>query len=260
MELPHGLVTGIRERLRPPWRHPVVHVDDDPDGELLPAPDVADPELEALDGGDAEPIGMSDARELFEVLRDLEPAPSSPLGAPYQLGFRRAVELLADVEDPGFVADRRVRRVLELLGDRGSVTVGPEGITVYGLLRRRHTPWHKVKSLTFGNRYELLKAGALERWADDVTGTAGLPIPGLRWLVARLIGGISGWLEQRLFEDDAVGRLREQSGLALTDIDRRGFDIELSGLPLVVSLLGIGLNDAILAEARLRGVAVVTPP
>lgn len=257
--MPHDLVTGVREWLRPPWRHPVVHVDDDPHGELLPMPHITDPELDALDAGDAEPIVMSDPRDLFEILRELEPAPAAPLGAPYQLGFRRAVELLADVEDPGFVADKRVRRVLDVLGDRGSITVGPDGITVYGLLRRRHTPWDKVKSLTFGNRYELLKAGALERWADDVAGAVGLPIPGLRWVVARLIGGIGRWLEQRLLEDDAVERLREQSGLALTDVDRRGFDIELSGLPLVVSLLGIGLNDAILGEARLRGVAVVTP-
>jgi hypothetical protein len=150
--------------------------------------------------------------------------------------------------------------VLGLVGDRISLSVTPDGITVHGLLRRRHTPWGRIRGLAFSNRYDLIKSGAIERWADDIASAGiGVPIPGLRWLVRRLVGGITEWLERRLLEDEAVDRLRDRAGVALTDIDRRGFDIELSGSLLLVSLLGVGVNEAILAEAALRGVAVQLP-
>jgi hypothetical protein len=83
-----------------------------------------------------------------------------------------------------------------------------------------------------------------------------LPIPGLSWILRRVIGGISTWLEQRFFTPDQVEALRSGAGSALLGIQRRGFDIELSGPLMLVSILAPGLSEAIEQEARLRGIPV----
>jgi hypothetical protein len=84
-----------------------------------------------------------------------------------------------------------------------------------------------------------------------------VPIPGLSWLLRRLLGGLAAWLENKIFTPEEIESMRQGAGFCLTHIQRRGFDIELSGPLLLVSLLGPGLSEATEQEARLRGVDVV---
>lgn len=234
---------------------------DDEDDEDLPGLDIdADAvtqELTALDDGDAEPVVIDESRSLFELLREIDPTPALPLTAIHEAGFRSLLRRLGEVGDTGLAEDRRVQRVLDLVGDRLSVAVGPEGITVRGLLRRRHTKWEHIGRLNFGGRYDLARGDGLAKMADDVKSRLlPIPIPGLSWLIRRVVGGVAGWLEQRFFTEEQVDSLKAGAGNALLGIERRGFDIELSGPLLLVSILAPGFSEAVQHEAERRGVKV----
>ena len=216
-------------------------------------------ELAGLDEADAEPFDdVAQTHGLFEVLKRMDPTPELPLARPHQVGFVSLVEALARKGDRNLLEDGRVRRVLELVGrDRLTLAVGPDGITVNGLLRRRHTPWERVERVTFVNRYELWRGGALERLVENVKGKfIRFPVPGLSWLLRRVLGGITGWFEKRMFTPEEIESLRRRGGDALTRVARRGFDIELSGPLLLVSAMAPGFSEAVAQEARPRGVAV----
>ena len=83
-----------------------------------------------------------------------------------------------------------------------------------------------------------------------------VPIPGLRWLVGKVTGAMVEWLEALASRHVDVDGLREDSGLVVTDLEKRGLDIELDGLLGIVSVLAAGTCDAIIGEARLRGIEV----
>lgn len=230
------------------------------DDEELPAVDASDPaheELARLDDEDADPMAVDTDRSLFEVLRHIDPTPPVPLTATHEVGFVSLVRRLGELADTGLLEDGRARKVLELVGDRLSIAVGPDGITVRSLVRRRHASWEHVQRLTFAGRYELLRGDGLARIVDDVKARLiPLPIPGLSWLLRRVIGGLANWLEQRFFTEDQIESLRGGAGNALLVIERRGFDIELSGPLLLVSILAPGFSEAVEAEARRRDVKV----
>lgn len=111
-----------------------------------------------------------------------------------------------------------------------------------------------MKELRFTSRYDLLRGGIVEKMAEDMTI---VPIPGLQWLLRRVLGGVAGFLERWRFSPDEVEEARTALGWVLTDIDRRGFDIELSGPFRALMLLSSGLSAAIQAEAEARGIPVV---
>ena len=233
--------------------------DDEDDDDLDPV-DVSDPadaELSRLDEEDADPIAIDTAgSSLFDLLRKIDPTPPLPLTAAHEAGFVSLLHRLDETAAGGLLADGKVRRILDLVGDRLSVTVGPDGITVRGLLRRRRTAWKHVQKLTFEGRYDLVRGDGLAKITDDIKGKVGLPIPGLGWLIRKVVNGISNWLEERFFTEDQVAGLRQGSGNALLAIQRRGRDIELSGPLLLVSILAPGLSEALEHEARARGIDV----
>ena len=138
-----------------------------------------------------------------------------------------------------------------------SISAGPDGITVRSLVRRRHTPWSKVQRLTLSGRYDLLRGDGLTKLVDDIKSRMiPIPIPGLSWLLRRVVGGIANWLEQKFFTEDQIEALRGGAGNAVLGIQRRGFDIELSGPLLLVSILAPGLSEAVEHEAKARGIAI----
>jgi hypothetical protein len=167
------------------------------------------------------------------------------------------VRRLGQVAGTGLLEDWRARRVLDLVGDRLSVSIGPDGITVRSLVRRRHTPWARVQRLTLAGRYDLLRDDGLARLVDGARPrVTPLPVPGLKWLIRRVVGVIANWLEPRLFNPEQIDALRKEAGRALLGIKRRGRDIELSGGLLLVSILAPGLAEAAEQEARRRGIPV----
>ena len=158
---------------------PAVEVDDDPTAAPLPpivADDAADEALRRLDDEEAPPVEIRNDIQLVELFAAIDPVPTLPLTAPYEIGLGVVVRRLARVSDQDLGSDANVRRVLRLLGDRLSVTVGPDGISVRGLVRTRHTPWGKLQRLTFTSRYDQVKGQLVAQVADDVAGRL-LPVP-----------------------------------------------------------------------------------
>jgi hypothetical protein len=214
-------------------------------------------DLARLDDEDAAPIAFDADRSLFELLRQIDPTPPVPLNAVHEVGFVSLLRRLGEVGDTGLLEDSRARRILDLVGDRLSISAGPDGITTRSLVRRRHTPWSKVQRLTFGGRYDLLRGDGLTKLVDDIKSRMiPIPIPGLSWLLRRVVGGLASWLEQKFFTEDQIEALRSGAGNALLGVGRRGFDIELSGPLLLVSILAPGLSEAVEQEARARGIGI----
>jgi hypothetical protein len=68
---------------------------------------------------------------------------------------------------------------------------------------------------------------------------------------------VARFFERRRFSPEELEELRSTLGWVLTDIDRRGLDIELSGPFRGLNFLSMGLSATIEAEAGARGVKVV---
>ncbi len=98
---------------------------------LLPGEktDVDDP---SDDEEDAEPVRIDPDRSLFDDLREIDPTPPLPLVDVHEAGFASLIRRLDKVEGTGFTDHGAVRRILDLVGDRLSLSVGPDGITVRG--------------------------------------------------------------------------------------------------------------------------------
>ena len=238
---------GVGQRLRP------AAVDDpDDDAELLPPlPEGHDAELEALDQADDDDVELG-LGHFTELLRRLDPPPPLPLTEPFSSGLVPLLIRWGDAEGSAcFLSDRRVRRVLGVISDRFTVTVAPEGITVRGLLRRRFTPWERVQQLTFVERYEMIRDHALEGAIDQLLRTMPVPIPGLRWVLRKVVDAI----EQRLPQSQ-LDALAEGGGSALQHIRRRGFDLELTSALALVVFLSDSLSTVAAAEAQRRGIPV----
>lgn len=234
--------------------------DDDEVDEELPALEVSDQaheELAGLDEEDATPIAIDHKESFFDLVRKIDPTPPVPLTEVHEVGLVPLLRRLGELADAGFAADRRVRRVLDLVGDRLSISVGPKGITVRSLLRRKHTPRKRVQRITVEGRYDLVRGDGLAKLMESIrSNVVPFPIPGLGWLLRRVTNGIANWLEHRMMTDEQIGAARESAGTALLGIKRWGRDIELEGPLLLVSFLSPGLAEAIEQEARARGIEV----
>jgi hypothetical protein len=243
------------DKRRGDGEHTVVsHVDDDPDAEPLPPLETAGTEdLVGLDAGDAPPVKIPAEIRVIDFFENLDPTPPLPLTGPHEVGLAQVLRRCANL-DQDLAKDTAADGLIRLLGGRLSITVSPDGLTVRGTLRTRHTPWEKVNQLRFVNRYDLLRGGIVERMAEDM---AIVPIPGLQWLLRRVLGGVARFIERRRFSPEEIEEVRTLLGWVLTDIDRRGLDIELSGPFRSLTLLTSGLSAAIEAEAEARGIPVV---
>ena len=254
-----GDLVGKAQRLIPGGKADVDDPSDDEDDDDLPEVDVTDPadvDLARLDEEDADPIAIDADRSLLDDLREIDPTPPLPLTDTHEAGFALLIRRMDKVVGTGLTDQAVVRRILDLVGDRLTLWVGPDGITVRGLLRRRHTAWKHVEHLTFAGRYDMLRSGYLTKIIDDIKAKVGLPIPGLSWLIRKVVNTIAKWLEQRIFTPEEVESLKERGGNALLAIQRRGRDIELSGPLLLVSILAPGFSEAVEHEARARGIDV----
>ena len=268
VERGRGLLAGIGDRLGDGWRairrdRPSVRVDDDPDAEVVDdGPSADEPDLASLDehgAGDTRAVLDRPDLErdagvaLWSLFGRIDGGPPLPLAAEHRVGLGPLLRGLLDAEDPPALQEWAVDRVLSLVGDRYTLSVGPDGITVRGLLRRRHTSWDDIDGIGVVNRFDALKGGAVARLIDQAVR---FPVPGLRWLLERVLGAITDRLARLVLGADEVDAWREASGWVITDIERRGFDIELDGPLLIVSLLAKGTTAAILTEAGQRGIAI----
>lgn len=254
-----GDLVGKAQRLIPGGKFDVDDPSGDEDDDDLPEVDVTDPahiDLTRLDREEADPIAIDAHASLFDDLRAVDPTPPLPLTDVHEASFVSLIRGLDKVEGTNLTDQAVVRRILDLVGDRLTLRVGPDGVTVRGLLRRRRTAWNHVEHLTFAGRYEMLRSGYLTRIIDDVRSRVGLPIPGLSWLIRKVVNGIANWLETRIFTEEEIASLQVGSGSVLLAIQRRGRDIELSGPLLLVSILAPGFSEAVEHEARARGIAV----
>lgn len=226
-----------------------------PKAEGAGPPEVVDPELEALDDADV----VEDAQglqldRLTDVLLGLQRAPALPLTEPFTVSIAELLLAWADVADQdGFFGDPRVGRVLRLIGGRLAIVVDPDGITVRGLLRRRRVPWERVHALEFAERYQMLRDHVLEGFADDVVRAVRVPVPGLRWLVRKVVGAL-----EHLVPDEEMEHLRDAGGRALVRIDRRGVDVEMRGALGLLTFLSIALSEVLQAEAERRDIEVLS--
>jgi hypothetical protein len=238
------------------------HVDDDDEevDEELPAVDVSDSDHEALahldaDDEDCAPIAVeTEHHSFYDVLHKLDPTPPVPLTEKHEVGLVPALKRLSDLAPGGLAEDRRVRLVLNLVGDRLAMSAGPDGINIRSLLFRRHTSWKRVQAVRVEGRYDFARSDGFARMLEGVQSP--FPIPGLGWLLRRLTKGILQWAERRFLGEDQIAAAREHGGILLLGIKRRGRDIELEGPLLMVSFLSPGLAEAVEAEARLRGIPV----
>ena len=257
------------QRLRPGGSSDDVPVVDEDDDEVevdeeLPAIDASDPEHQELarldeeDDHDAEPVVLKTDESLFDLLRKLDSTPSIPLTEIHEVGLAATLRRLDDLTNAGLQKDRRVRKVLDLIGDRISISVGPKGITVRSLIRRKHTPWKRVQSVTVESRYEMLRGDGVAKLMDSVrSAIVPFPVPGLSWLLRRVCNSIAAFLEHRMATEEQVAALRESGGgRVMLGIKRWGRDIELDGPLLLVAMLSPGLADAIELEARARAINV----
>ena len=254
-----GDLVGKAQRLIPGSKSDVDDPSDDEDDDDLPEVDVAgsaNEDLARLDEEDAEPMAIDADRSLLDDLREIDPTPPLPLTGMHEAGFASLISRMDKVVGTGMTDQAVVRRILDLVGDRLTMWVGPDGVTVRGLLRRRRTAWEHVDHLTFAGRYDMLRSGYLTKIIDDIKARFGLPIPGLSWLIRKVVNGIANWLEKRIFTAEEIESLKETGGNALLAIQRRGRDIELSGPLLLVSILAPGFSEAVEHEARARGIAV----
>ena len=249
-------------RLRPGGTpdHPDTVDDDDEVDEDLPDVEVSErdhEELGQLDHDDAActPIAVeTDDHSFFELLHRIDPTPPVPLTEKHEVGLVALLRRLGELADTGLLEDRRTRRVLDLVGDRLSISAGPDGLTVRSLLRRRHTPWKRVQQISVQGRYDFVRSGGMTKLLEGIQSP--FPIPGLGWLLRRVAKGIVQQLERRFMSEELVATAREGSGILLLGIKRRGRDIELEGPVLTVSLLAPGLAEAVEQEARNRGIPV----
>ena len=248
------------QRLRPGGSHDDEKDDDDETDEELPAVDVSDRDHEELghlddDDDDCEPIAVeTDHHSFYDILAKLDPTPPVPLTEKHEVGLVAALKRLSDLAPAGLADDRRIRLVLNLVGDRLSMSVGPDGVTVRSLLFRRHTPWKRVQAVKVEGRYDLARSDGITKMLEGVQSP--FPIPGLRWLLRRLTKGIAQWAERRFLGEEEIAAAREYGGIVLLGIKRRGRDIELDGPLLLVSFLSPGLAEAVEQEARHRGIPV----
>lgn len=229
------------------------------DDEELPDLEVSDEDHKELahldDEDDAAPLTMGQAQvSIFEQLHKIDPTPSVPLTEKHEVGLVSLLDRFGEMADTGVLEDSRTRRILDLVGDRLSISVSPDGITVRSLLRRKHTPWRRVQGVTIQGRHELVRSDGMAKLLEGVQSP--FPVPGLGWLLRRVTKGIAVWLERRLMTQEGVAAAHESGGIVLLGVKRWGRDIELDGPLLLVAFMAPGLAEAVEQEARMRGIPV----
>lgn len=204
-------------------------------------------------------LSLAGGAPLWELFDKIDPGPLLPVEGSHTVGLGPLLQRFLDVTDWLALPERAVRRVLDLVADRYTLTVSHDGLMLRGFHRRRHTEWADVTGITVTNRYEALKSGAIVRIIDN---SVQLPIPGLRWLLRTIFGALTRRLERLLLGEDEVRAWRATAGPVVTDIVRRGVDFDLNGPLLIVALLAKGTTAAVVAGAEARSIPIidVDPP
>lgn len=182
---------------------------------------------------------------LASAWRSLHPPPPLPLTAPFSAGLGPLLDGLCSAID-GVADGRLARGVIAAVGDRISVTVGPDGVTSRGWLRTHQVAWADAEAVVL----EPVQGMATRRVVAAML-LRRVPVPGLRWLVGRVVDPLAAAAAHRstdLFEDvpQVLVAVRE----------RDGEGVRLEGELALVSLLSRGLTVAAVEEASRRVIPV----
>jgi len=180
-----------------------------------------------------------------EVWRGLHPAPNLPLDEPFTAGLGPLLDGFGTALG-GRLDGPRSRRVIRIVGDRWSVTVGPDGVTSRGWFRRHHVAWDEATVV----RLEPVEAVATQRLVATLL-LRRVPVPGLHWLAAQVVDRLAEVLVH------GAARMVGDTPHVLVGVGSDdGEDVALEGPLALASLLSRGLTVATVAEAERRGVAV----
>ncbi len=191
-----------------------------------------------------------DPPRVSAVLRTLHPAPPLPLTEPFSAGLS---PLLHDLGGHvgGLLEGRRAERVLHRLGSRFTVTVDPEGVSAKALLRTRRLAWRDIEHVEVAGQSEVIARQILGRMADRYVSRL-IPIPGVSWLIRKLLGTLTDVLA------DLVSRPDESIEPVVVAVTTKGRgDLAFDGLLGIVVLLSHGFTVAVLDRAEAHGVLVV---
>lgn len=109
----------------------------------------------------------------------------------------------------------------------------------------------------FTSRYDQVKGQLVAQVADDVAARLlPMPVPGLTWLIGRIVGGVGNLYERRNLTPEELETLRTGLGHSLIVIQRRGMDIELAGALRLLMFFSFGISTALKSEAAARGITV----
>ncbi|MGI9015561.1 MAG: PH domain-containing protein [Euzebya sp.] len=201
-------------------------------------------------GADSHDAGLGIPTErLAQVLPGLHPAPPLPLTQSFQAGLAPLLRALGQAAG-GILAGRKARRVLDLIGDRFTVSVSPDGITARSIVRRRTMRWDEMESIQASGLGFMIGRHVVGRLLDGTVGRY-VRIPGLRWLarrVARTLVDFATRLSVRPHDDNAlviVGATAQDES-----------DVTFDGLLGLVVVLSRGFNDAVFFEASARGITM----
>lgn len=195
------------------------------------------------DGG----LGIPPER-LEAALGNLQTADHLPLTEPLEAGLGPLLSRLGDREG-GILAGGKARWILGLVGDRYSVSVGPEEISARALLGERTVRWDDVRSVSATGVMFMVGRHVVGRLLD--VGVARMVrIPGLRWLARRISSTLVDLLTKRTV------RPQEETTLLVARVEGEGTTIDFDGLVGLVVLLSRGFNDAVLWEAESRDIPI----
>ncbi len=143
------------------------------------------------------------------------------------------------------------RRLVDIVGDRYSVTVSSTQVVSRGLLRRSRVRWADAEAVVVEPLAAVAARRLVGRTSRSIVGRA-VPVPGLRWAAQRVV--------DRVADVGAGLAAGLPLGLptALVEVrDHRGGGVILEGPMALTAMLCQRLTDMAVAEAHLHDVQVV---
>lgn len=180
--------------------------------------------------------------------RGLHPPPDLPVDERFTAGLGPLLDGLGQAVG-GALDGRRARRVIRVVGDRWSVTVGPDEVTSRGWLRRHRVAWEDATAV----RLEAVEAVATQRLVASLL-LRRVPVPGLHWLAAKVVGLLAGAIA-----GSATRMIGDTPHLLAGVESRSGEGVQLAGPLALASLLSRGLTVVAVDEAERRGIPVRRP-
>jgi hypothetical protein len=206
----------------------------EPEDDLEPDLDDAEPDDPELD----DPVQRA---RWSAALARLSP-PECPVTGPWSLSAVDALEAR-------FAVPRPARKALRQLDRVGAVRLSPVAVG----LDNDEVPWARVTAIRTAPAVDVLTLRAIEREADRLRSLLP-PVPGRKWVVNRVVGLLTGTLEQ--YRADHADGPRIVVSISHKGRLARTRSLE-PGAVSAMLLAGVpGANDCLLRMASDRGIRV----